>query len=147
MQNIDATCNRIYKHLAAVIILLMQQIDVLLSAPAIKTIRGVFLCLSGRSLLCPHTQNQTPDIHVHSKQAFIHRQTRIDSHFSSPPPSTYKYPTAPTTEHGHSETHAQSVWSINVVPQGACRVTPLTGQTRLDSQQINTKHGWIPNVF
>lgn len=48
--------------------------------------------------------------------------------------ATHLYPLTNTPP---PNTHAQSVWSVNLVPRGARRVTPLTGQTRLDSQQTD----------
>lgn len=73
--------------------------------------------------------------HANPRQALIRRhiQTAIDSpsQLTSIPSQTL------ASTHTRLHKHAQSVWSVKSVPQGARRVTPLTGQTRLDSQQTD----------
>ena len=91
-----------------------------------------------------HTLKKTHPRHTFITQTSSHIQTDSDTHrFSpllptsstlanSPPPNNTQSQT-----HTHTRTLAQSVWSVNLVPRGARRVTPLTGQTRLDSQQTD----------
>lgn len=91
-----------------------------------------------------HNKKKTHPRHTFTTQTSSHIQTDSDTHrFSpllptsstltnSPPPNSTQSQT-----HTHTHTLAQSVWSVNLVPRGARRVTPLTGQTRLDSQQTD----------
>lgn len=117
----------IYKRLAAVIILLKQQIEALLCCQLKQRYRRTkdhflhfFLCLDLRSQPCTHIPDKLSSTDRHTS---IHTlATRIH-----PPPQPQKW----------KRTHAQTVWSVNLVPWGARRVTPLTGQTRPDSQQTD----------
>ena len=111
----------------------------------VSPLRRVLFCLDVRSFYThTHTLKKTHPRHTFITQTSSHIQTDSDTHrFSpllptsstlanSPPPNNTQSQT-----HTHTRTLAQSVWSVNLVPRGARRVTPLTGQTRLDSQQTD----------
>lgn len=92
----------------------------------------------GHSHVITHTDTYENTLHAHTPQTSSHIYRQTQTHIDSlPPPSTHKHPTAKQHSHTLRHTHAQSVWSVNLVPRGASRVTPLTGQTRLDSQQTD----------
>lgn len=97
---------------------------------SIKTLRRGLFSLFARPFSCPHKHIKTDFRHACRPQTSSHTgrlrrpsilATHLYPHTNTPPPNT----------------HAQSVWSVNLVPRGARRVTPLTGQTRLDSQQTD----------
>lgn len=122
-----------FTHLAAVIVLLKQQIEVLLSA---VTSEGWVWCLDGRPLSCPHTHTHT-NIYKETLQTCMHTPNKLLYTDSDTHPFSFLQPTR-TVRDTDSLEHQCS-------PPGSTHgdITNRPDQTRQPadkySPQLNTK--------